>query len=212
MDRKRFLIFRIYTNKQKKEENKKNYLYGWTYSKNILKAFFMQRDKSKYDVVKISDDEIGEIYSENYIAEDLELDYVNIKFASNGKVLKFYTNKDELATIEMKIHTYFSNLCSFSEYDVETIDRLVKLFGHLENIYDEALEVIGFRPSELDSLFPGHDDEINYDGIAEELFNAYSVYELNKKHVIPGLNSITDLSKVILYSVENFVKVAKEDM
>ena len=212
MSDKIYLIYRTYSRKEKEEfSHRQDHLFGWTRSSSLIKAFLMQRDNKKYKVIKTNREEIADVMSENYLDDETEMDYINLKSASTGAEIKFYTNKDELSMIESNIQQYFSDLCSFDKYDVNTMKRIIDMISHLDDIYDEALEVIGFRPREMESLFPGQDDEwVNE--IHQDIFNAYNSYQISKRHSIPGLEAMTDVSKKIYYSLESFIKVLVEDL
>lgn len=208
-----YLIYRTYSKKMKKINNNKNYLFGWSKDKNAVKAFLMQRDENKYNVIKTNDDEIAKIYGENDLDEDLELDYVNLTFSSNGEIFPLYTTKNELGEIEISVQRYFKDLCRLDKYEISTVENIIKMLSNLKDIYEASLEMIGFRPPEMDALYPGYDDEYDVmDNISDEIFTAYSSYCVSRKHTIPGLDMLSDLSKKILYSVESFIKVNVEDM
>lgn len=208
--KKIFLIYRIY-NKKEIEDGFENHLYGWSDSAALIKLFLMQRDYKKYRVDKITDEELAEELSENNLDEELKMNYVNLISVKNNTEVKFYTNKYELQEIEVRIQDYFNSLCSLNDYEYNTIVSIVMMLSNLDYIYEEALDVIGYRPPEMDSLFPGN-GEFYGDDIINEIIDGYSYFSINKKHEVPGLHSVSSLPRLILYSLESVIMVTYKDM
>jgi hypothetical protein len=93
---------------------------------------------------------------------------------------------------------------------------------NIDEYYEEALHYLGFRPPEIDTIF----DTVSYNGaideideIENEIESAYNgtfshpEEEIDRSYPSPpGLETLQDDFTKLLYSVEAFVKVLKDDM
>lgn len=104
---------------------------------------------------------------------------------------------------------------------MKDIDNIITIFNCLDDYYGDALEYIGFRPSILQSMYSraGYmEGELEIDQTVYAIESAYDgstshpEEEYASKHNIPGLSILDDPFKKVLYSVESFIKVLKEDL
>ena len=224
-DNEVYLIYRSYNDDPELRDQKdlKNVLFAWTSSKVLLKGFLKQRDNKKYMVIRIEKQLFEESYEQFTNSDRSMLNYVKLKSVKTGEECYFFTTLAELENAEIKIQQYFSDL---SEIDnTKNIDKIVIAFMNLKQYYLEALYFIGFRPSQIDEMFPSANSDDNYNNytkIETEIEDAYSSiadYPLDdfecydyKIPTIPGLNVIDDVHNKILYSLESFIKVLKDDL
>lgn len=216
----KYMIYRVYSKSERPDMGSRSVFFGWTRSKDVRDAFLSQRDKKKYKCVKMYDEDIAEIYSEDVADESTMIDFVSLKFASNPQEhIPFFTTSTELKNAEINIQKYFNDLCSLD--NIANIDNIITMFVHLDNYYADALEYIGFRPPILESMFTraGYmEGELEIDRLESSIETAYDgsimhpEEEYKSEHNIPGLSMLDDVCKQILYSVESFIKVLREDL
>ena len=213
-----YLVYRVYSKKERPDYNSRIIFYGWTNSKNVIKAFFQQRNKSKYYVCKTSMEELGERFSENNLEYNNFIDYLPLRFVSTGEKINFFMTIDEMHEAEIKIQRYFREKC-----ELVTIDKgkthLLNLFMNLDDYYVNALEYIGFIPPEINELFPSANPlEDNIEDIEDMISDGYDTYygapaeHLEHLSTPPGISIMDKVYTKILYSVESFVKILKEDL
>lgn len=211
-----YLISRVYNKKEIKRDHKTNHIYGWTYSKNMVKAFLQQRDSKKYFVEKAEKDMIAKRL--NLYHDEMEgymLNYVKLKSVKNDEEVKFFITANEMEECEKKIQKLFGDACSLDSINSgEDILRYVLLVLNLDKNYYETLYYLGYRPKEIDQLF----DSYYGDGVYERSEYSYegmSCEEFYCNHSIESMSSIQnteDIAKKIIYSLESFIKVLKEDL
>ena len=214
-----FLVYRVYSAKERPDTSRdaRMVFYGWTYNKNVIKALFTQRDKSKYYVVKTDKEEIGDNYAENMLEYDSMIDYIPLKFASTKEEIKFFTTKEEMQQAEIRIQRMFREMCNLVDRDKGNI-ILLTLFMNLKDYYAFPLEYIGFQPPEINDLFQSMDAESSLEDIEDLITDGYSsalqspYEEIVHSNKIPGLTFLGNTYLKILYSVESFIKVLKEDL
>lgn len=215
----KYLVYRVYSKKERPDMIDRSRFYGWTNSKNTLKAFIMQRNKKKYKVVKLDDDEIAETFSEEIDDVDAMIDFIKLRSAKTHEEVPLFMTLNEMRETEKKIQRMFLDKASFE--NINGNGNYLELFMNLDPYYADALYFIGFRPREVDIMFPSadyHDDYSSIESIEEKIDNAYdSLYgfpeeSLKKQTSIVGLSVIEDIANKIYYSIESFVKVLKDDM
>lgn len=213
-DSYKYMVFRYHNGKDGTDE--RAIFYGWTHSKVVLKAFFKQRDKEKYRVIKMYDEDIAEKFSEDNTDDENKIDFIKLKSASSGDEIYFFMTHRELLDAEIMIQRYFSDLCSLSELPD---GNYINMFINLNDYYKDALYYIGYRPQEIDVLFPSADDMDNYNNIEyveEQISDAYTqFYAFDARpdvHAPFGGSVFDDDFRKVLYSLENFVRVLKNDM
>ena len=89
----KYLIYRIYSAKERPEMNERSVFYGWTSSKKVAKAFLKQRDKNKYRAIKMNDEEIIQNipYSDEIITVESMIDFVKLRSAKTHEDIYFFT-------------------------------------------------------------------------------------------------------------------------
>ena len=216
----RYLVYRAYSEKERPgiPEYSRNVLYGWSSSKAAIKAFIEQRNPKKYKIRKATYDEIIANMKSD-LDPEMMIDFVNLESASSGEVIKLFMTHKELREVEKEVQRYVNDHASLSDYgDPMT---LLELYANLEDRYIGALQFIGFKPPEMDILF----DSVEYresgdymysiDGLIDSAYD--QIYDVSHETLyhqgnIPGLNVLESVNQQILYSVESFMKVMKEDM
>lgn len=216
-----YLVYRAYSEEERPHSNEKDRIvfYGWTSKKKILKAFFDQRNRKKYKVRKIIPQEVYLVLGNE--PDPLYLiDFIDLKSAKTGEDVVLFMTKEELKEVEIKIQRYFSDLSRLVERDDGKM-HLLELYINLDDYYLDALQYLGFKPPEMDMLF----DSVEYRESSDSMFeieqlidsayeDAYEVpYEVvYHQGVIPGLTTLPSVNNKILYSIESFIKVMREDM
>lgn len=213
----KYLVYRVYTRDERPNIDERASFYGWSNNKSMIKAFTSQRSKKKYKILKVDQDEIARRFSEEIDDEEAALDFVKIKSASTHEEIFFITTMNELKETEKRIQRMFIDQASLSGIDGK--GNYLEMFMNLDDYYADALYYIGFRPPEVDILFPSadyHDDYSNITKIEELIDDAYDGKYQSPAEVrdnrIPGLVAIEDVANKIYYSVESFVKVLKDDL
>lgn len=210
-----FMVFRVYSSKERADPNERNVYYGWSHAKSVVLAFLKQRSKKKYQVQKMNRGTIERIYGEEP-DDDTAINFVPVKSATTGETVNLFMTKVELLEAEKKIQRLFAQATSLDSAG-EDIMEVLELFVNLDPYYGAALYYLGFRPRELDDLFPSadyHDDYGGSLGIEETIESVYqSPGELCPGITPAGQSSVVDdISKKIIYSLESFVKVLRDDM
>lgn len=216
---KRYLIYRVYTRKERADPNERMILYGWTADKNVLKAFLAQRNEKKYTYVRIDQEEIGKYFDENVDDTDIRVDIIWLKSASSGKDFPIFTTMHELSNAEKDIQKYFRKLASFEE--IEGSGDYVQMIIHLDEYFSSALFYLGYRPQDIDFMCDSCDEEDNFSGLEaaeHEIDWAYSgAMECPQEEYHPpkkplGLYTLSDISSKIVYSLENMIKAMRDNL
>jgi len=209
-ERKYYLIYRVYGKKERPDIKENAVIYGWTSSKKMLKAFLQQRDEKKYSIFKMDKDQIGEIFHHNDLPEEKMLSILKVKSSSSGEKFALFITPSELQECEKKIQKLFDDLCSLQSVKCSNREQMyyLNLIIHLKKKYFDALEYIGYSPPELDILFPSADDmnDRYYEGMD------YKCGYKDFGNIVPGMTAVADTSRLIIYSLESFIRVMKEDL
>ena len=222
-----YLIYRVYSEKERPyvSLSDRTVFYGWAPTKSIVKAFMTQRTRSKYKVTIATYDEISHTWLASSMYDgamdpELMIDYVNLKSAETNEDVKLFMTSKELREAEHNIQHYFKDLCSLADYSDNAM-KLLELYINLDDYYLDALQYLGFKPPEMDILFDSAEyrestDAIySIDALIDSAYDAlfdvpHEVYVHEGK--IPGLSVLESVDTKILYSLESFMKVMKEDM
>ena len=117
-EKRYYVVFRIYTSKERPDLKDRSHVYGWTSSKKVLKAFLEQRDSKKYAVRKVPveqlanrlkryDDETGE----------LMIDVLKLTSTQTGEEFHIFMTEHEKDAVEKRIKRIFDELCSIDRID-----------------------------------------------------------------------------------------------
>ena len=222
-----YLVYRVYSEKERPyvSLSDRTVFYGWASNKSVVKAFMAQRSHSKYKVTIASFDEINESWLSGSMYDgvmdpELMIDYVELKSAETLEDVKLFMTKKELKETEKGIQHYFKELPSLADYSDNPM-ALLELYINLDDYYLDALQYLGFKPPEMDILFDSAEyrestDAIySIDALIDSAYDAlfdvpHEVYVHEGK--IPGLSVLESVDTKILYSLESFMKVMKEDM
>jgi hypothetical protein len=198
-------------------------VYGWTESKKIAWAFMKQRSPNKYKVVKMTSEQIAEMFSETIMESSNQLDYFKIRSAKTGDEVVFFTTMEEMNEAETKIQRYFRELPHLIEH-ADGREEVVHLFVRLKNKFAEALDFIGFRPPEVELLYDrddwvGDDGEGSIEGICDVIEQAYADktideyrngWDCNKRPL--SASATSDVYTKLIISLESFIMILKEEM
>lgn len=216
----RYLVYRVYDKKERPDIYERSRLYGWSKNKNVAKAFLRQRSSNKYSVIKMPQEKLAEIFSENYEDSEFMIDFIKLKSAETHEEFIVFMTRTEMLEAEIKIQRMFHNLSSLN--NIPGDGNYLELFLNLKDYYAEALRYIGYRPSEVDILFPSanfHDDISDVSNVIDQIELAYNggscfptETETYGVSAPLGLSTIDDVANKILYSLESFIKVLKDDM
>ena len=208
-----YLVYRTYSFEEmpNASEEERRPLYGWTCSKDVIKAFCTQRNPDKYLVRKVSEHEVGEMLSEVAWDDTNEIDFLILRVASTGEEVKLFMTKSEMEECEIRIQRYFRELADIvSKQGYGVLD----LYVNLRKKYLEPLYVIGFNPMESIDM----DDTGMYRGLCTdeymvdwEIHQAYQSNDKFKNNIL-GLQSISSIHGKVIYSLESFLKVMREDL
>lgn len=213
-DEQKFLVFRVYSKKEREDPNTRSLFYGWSDSKSVLKCFFDQRDKKKYRVVKVDDDDIAKNFDEDVIDDSTKIDFVKLKSATTLEEVCLFMTKNELIEAEIRIQRLFEDLSSLEN------KKYINMILNLKPKYAEALYYLGYRPPEIDIMFPSADDMDNYSNESETEYLLTTAYEElimrdnygGYAHKVLGPDVLSDPFRRMIYSVESFIKVLRDDM
>ena len=217
----KYLVYRIYTNKERPDIENRSVFYGWTNSKKVIKVFLKQRNKNKYKVIKMNDEEIiyNIPYSDEIITPDSMIDFVKLRSAKTHEEIYFFTTLQEMKEAEIKIQKHFHDMSSIA--NIQGNGNYLNMIFNLDDYYLNALIYIGYRPPELDILFPSSDERDNFStmyDVEECIEEAYSGMvehppdTAERYQSVPGLITIEDVASKIIYSIESFIKVLKNDL
>jgi len=221
---KYYLVYRIYTKKERPNVKDRSIFYGWSKNKSIINAFMNQRTKSKYMSIKLySDDPRLENMRSDYIDEHHMIDFVILHSSADPLInIKFFTTTNEMMNTEIQIQRLFHESSPLSNIDPDEISVYVNMMLNLKDKYFDALDFIGFRPQEIDQLYDSSDEKDNFNNLEDienQITEAYedSMYQCSegiiKGYREPfGSNVIDDIASKVIYSIESFVKVLKDDL
>lgn len=222
----KFLVYRSFSKKERPELNHKerNVFYGWTEHKSILKAFLSQRNKNKYKVYKVSDEDIEKFYSEDVTYNETKIDCIKTKSSKTHEEYVLFITGVELQESEIKIQQIFRDLSSIK--DLPGNYNYLDMILHLDSYYFDALYYIGYRPPEIDAIYDSADpraDFSTYYDVEESIEMAYGEYfsygygeeykdlMLNKSTLV-GASVLDDVATKIIYSLESFIMVLKDNL
>lgn len=217
----KYLIYRVYSKKERPDTDNRAVLYGWTNSKDVAKAFMKQRSSDKYHLVKLSDEELEEkTTSDEFTDSNTMIDYVRLKSAKTHEEVSLFITRNELKEAELSIQSKFHEMSSIARITGNG-DYLNMIFN-LDDYYLNALIYLGYRPPELDILYPSADERDNFStlyDVEESIEEAYAGMSENppdgtseRYQSVPGLMTISDVASKIIYSLESFIKVLINDL
>ena len=216
---KKYMVFRVYSKKERPNASEKEraVFFGWSRSKSVIKAFKEQRDKRKYVVHKMTDDDIIRAFSED-ITDDVctMIDYIKLTSVQTQEEVIFFSTANELRSAEIEIQNMMKELCSIS--DIPGNGNYLWMVLALDDYYGDALHYLGYRPPEIDIMFPSMSNYSQFESAEEEIDDAYDGIltcpeEMVTKTYQPiGLSNLSDVATKILYSLESFVKVLKDEL
>ena len=101
-DSYRYMVYRKYSKKERPSAtpSERIVFYGWTRSKDIIKAFTTQRDKNKYKVVKVYDDDLdrsGSKDADYALDDELAIDFIILPIASSKETVTLFVTSRELS-------------------------------------------------------------------------------------------------------------------
>lgn len=217
---KKYVVYRVFTKKERPKKDERMVYYGWSNSKVVIKAFLQQRDPKKYAVVKLKPEDI-EMYSESIDDDDYLIDYIKIRSTSTDEEMCLFMTRNELMESEVFIQRMFVDQASLSNIDGN--GPYLNMVIGLDDYYFEALYLIGYRPKEIDILFPSADyhDDISSDMTLDETIesaytgDSYSNTNQQNEHSpmnIKGLGAFKEVSNKLYYSFESFIKALRDKM
>lgn len=208
---KRYLVFRVYTSKERPNIQDRTRFYGWTHHKEVVEVFLSQRNKKKYQVRKMHTEDLEQLKEPLYDDDEsnVYIDYVLLKSAKTEKEIPFFITSDELKEAEVRIHRMMQDMARLS--NIPGDGNYLELYVNLKEKYKNALYFIGYRPEEIDTLFPSISDETDGMILEEKIDDSYA-YGLTSHSSPPGYQVLPDIASKTIYSLESFIKVLKEDL
>ena len=202
----RYLVYRIHRNPTEEDINP---LYGWSDSKDIIKAFMSQRDNKKYVVKKVREDDIGEAFSEVAWDDTNKINYLPLQSVTTGETVCLFMTLQEMQETEKHVQRYFRELANIIEL---SNFKVFDLYINLKSRYIEALGLVGFDPNigdDFNGFFGGFCTE---EWPQEwEISQAYQM-KVDPRNRPPGLETLTTVASKIIYSLESFIKVMRDDL
>lgn len=216
----KYLVYRVYTRKERPDYDDRSRFYGWSKSKAVIKAFSEQRNRKKYKIFKMNKEEIVKTLSEDIDDADAMIDILTLKSVKTGEEMYLFTTNNELRECEKKIQRMILDQASLE--NIEGDGNYLEMFINLDEYYADALYIIGYRPREVDILFPSadyHDDPSDITKVEEVIDDAYDgvaafpqeVYGCQPNRLL-GLSTLDDPTNKIFYSIESFIKVLRDDL
>lgn len=211
---KKYLVFRIYSKKEKPNLSERAVYFGWSDYKFVIKGFMEQRSPDKYRVVKMDIEEFNQYeshnsYSNSWGSRLRRIDIIKLKSVQDGKIYPFFSTAEESKKAELDIQGLFSDLASVSTIDENDNDfKYLNMYYNLDEDYKEILEFIGYKPPEMKALFDSVEDAIT-DAYEDVLLLGD---DFSMSDGIPGQYYIDDIAKKIIYSLESFVKILQDDL
>jgi len=220
MSKKYYIVYRVFSRKERPWFSDTSRIYGWTNNKQVLKAFMQQRDSKKYVSYEMDKEEIGEIFSSTHLPIESMIDMTSsLKSSSTGETIAFFSTANEFTEAQKRIHRIFIDLSSLSNIESKKKDTeyFVKMFLGLKEKYIEALHYIGYRPKEIDILFDSVEDQMSKVEVIHRLDTAYESFGPREWDYVHGdmqlgYSVLEDVSEKIIYSLESFVKALREDL
>lgn len=211
---KRYMIYRKYSREERSEEERFVF-WGWSSSRDAVLGFLRQRSHKKYKIVEIKMSEMFKIYGEDDLDEDSRLNMVTLLSAKTRKPSVLFTTQIELNETKKKIQRMFRDAASLGDVCGSDTVEVLHLFMRIKPYYASALYFIGFRPPEVDAMYDSADYHDDYSGIEsiEEEIDSEHADDTSKPTLDPFRSSIVDdVSKKIIYSLESFIAILKDDM
>ena len=173
----------------------------------------------KYKVKQVTDEDIQDELSEVVWDDINEIDYLTLPVAATGDTVSLFMTRHELLETEKRIQRYFRELSTIIDQPGGSFEVL-NLFQNLRPRYSEALDFIGFRPPELtnmDESLPCHGCPDEDDDPADwetnwEIEQAYSSCIDSDHNTVPGMKTLTRVSSKLVYSLEAFIRVMKDEL
>lgn len=228
MGKKRYLVFREYSRKDRLNKEDRTIFYGWTDNKSVLKAFLSQRDRSKYSVRKAKyDDESSSagryIIDGRPVAvtdddeENVKIDYLELPSSTTGEKVNMFMTRKEMQQAEISIQRMLHDKTEL--HRVKGNGNYASMILALKKKYAEALHIIGYRPPDLDYLFPNGEDYSGINEIVDNIENAYidaqnygPDFEPVDHTQILGSFYQDSLYAKVVYSIESFIMVLRDDL
>lgn len=206
-----YMVYRMYSNKERPGVKENSHIYGWTNNKNILKGFFKQRDERKYLVVKMRMVEIEELVcSHSYEGTgDYMIDYTKLKSSKTQEEFSLFMTVNEMREVERGVQRIFEDLSALDKINADDILSYVNMVLNLDQKYYDALFYLGYRPKEIEGLFDSDMcicDKVPWEGMPCEEF-----YQPRVVNDTPG-GALKDVATKIIYSIESFIKVMRKDL
>lgn len=221
----KYIVYRVYKKSERPEVSERYMFYGWTESKSVIKVFLKQRNKKKYEVLKMTDEEV--IFnipnSDEVITYDTMIDFVKLRSAKTDEEIYFFTTLTEMKEAEISIQRLFHDMSSIDKIRDKGDGRnYLNMIFNLDDYYLSALFYIGYRPPEIDVIFPSASELDNFSTlyeVEESIEDAYSgvadhpIDDMDGRfRNIPGLLTIEDVASKLIYSIESFVMVLKDNL
>ena len=226
MGKTRYLVFREYTREERPSIEERSAFYGWTDSKEVIKVFLKQRDPSKYIVRKskiIKEDGVpmeylvggGDTPLFDGDEEEVKINYLLLTSSVTGEKVKLFMAPREMNEAEQMIQTMLSEKASLS--NIKADGDYVEMIINLRHKYAEALNLIGYRPPDISYMFPHGEYDSQVGHIIDEIESAYSFesygFDPESDHSRPmGSLYMEDIYSKVVYSVESFIMVLRDDM
>jgi hypothetical protein len=218
-----YLIFRKYK-KNERINAERHSLYGWSKSSSAIAAFLAQRDNKKYKVVKYDYEDLKlevPYVSNELLTPETMIDYVELTSAQDGSKTYLFTTSNEMMETEKKIQRLFHDLSSTAKINGK--GDYLNMIINLNPYYRIPLFYIGYRPEEIDILYPSADESDNIAPLsyieqciddAYEDVNDFTDDNLERYHYLPGQMGLDEanISAKVIYSLESFIKVMVDDM
>ena len=211
-----YVVIRKYSKKERPDEfdpEGRYSFYGWTSNKNVLNAFFSQRSRRKYKVKEYSQEELEAKFGETDLYPESMIDYIDLPSAANGNKVTLFLTKMELADAQKKILNMLQDEAKLVDKD-DGKKTLLEMYTNLDGYYKSALEYIGFVPPELDAIYDSIEDS-DLQKASDLIDYQYDVYPYEVyNHItnIPCLNEFPKDWQKVVFSLEAFIKVLREDM
>lgn len=177
-----------------------------------------QRNKKKFTYNKSDEEELGVL---NQLIDDRHMiDYIKLRSARSNETFMLFLTLSELMEIEIKIQRMFVEKCSLAHItsDGELIYDYCEAILDLKKTYADALDIIGYQPPEIAELFDGVMESYSQnDTIEDSIESAYAIgedldsYRIGRTQ-LPGSIVFSDTCKKVLYSMEAFVKVLRDNL
>ena len=216
-----YFVFRYYDAIERPHSTPDNRLafYGWSQDKKIIKIFMSQRSPEKYKVVKKYKDSVPEAVLESWIDIATMIDFVMLPSVTTGNEVPLFITKQEMAEVEIKLRKYFKELPKLVEMANGEI-TLLRMYTNLKDKYHDVLNIIGYQPNELKTLYDDSMSDEYSESYIKDLYSEYATelqYENCRKFnhdEIPGRDWAieNDISYKMIYSVESFIKIMKDDL